>query len=82
MADVNQNAIDIQDLQAWRDSVNAKKKTASQILDSTTPTHILVNDGGEVKKVVGIPAIIEVTATDFIIKLPDGTVVMEIGKPI
>ena len=80
MASVEQNRVDIELLRIELEQLKSSGKKANELDDTITPAHIIVHEGNDYKKVIGIPVVVESTADLYIIKHPDGTVLMEISK--
>ena len=80
MAGIAQLELKVDTLIQRFDQLESNAKQANELIDTTTPAHIIVHDGSDYKKVAGIPVIMEETADMFIFKHPNGTVIIEHSK--
>ena len=77
-AEIQQIKDDVLEIQTWRNSLESKKRSVPQLLDTVEPDHIMVSEGGVLKKVVGTPLIGIKTGNKYQIKHLDGTVIVDV----
>ena len=81
-AEIQQMKDDILDLQSWKNSIESKKRTVVQFLETSSPDHIVVSEGGVLKKVPGTPILLEKVGTTYLLKDLNGVTILEIEEPI